>query len=89
MYPDSTQYRRELFARYPIAGERPSPQFLLFDGQRLDLADASIDRIIVLTPSSCAEPRAVWLTRRVLAAGASPFCGTRPEHSLTPQSQLR
>ena len=36
---------RQLYARLPPIGDRPSPQFLVFDGRRIDLPDASVDRI--------------------------------------------
>jgi hypothetical protein len=35
---------RELYSRNPPAGDRPTPEFLLFDGHRIDIADASVDR---------------------------------------------
>jgi len=36
---------RERFRRWPTAGAQPRPQFLLFDGHHLELAEASVDRI--------------------------------------------
>ena len=36
---------RALYERMPVAGAQPAPQFLLFDGRRIDLPDASVDRI--------------------------------------------
>jgi SAM-dependent methyltransferase len=36
---------RQLYARLPPIGNCPSPRFLVFDGHRIDLPDASVDRI--------------------------------------------
>ena len=55
---------RELFDRQPVAGTKPAPQFLQFDGHRIDLDDESIDRIFCIdafhhvpnpAPTSCAR----------------------------------
>jgi hypothetical protein len=35
----------QLYARLPPIGNAPPPRFLLFDGHRIDLPDASVDRI--------------------------------------------
>jgi SAM-dependent methyltransferase len=37
---------RELFSRLPPVGHPPPPRFLVFDGRRIDLPDASVDRIV-------------------------------------------
>ena len=42
------QIGRELYSRYPPAGNRPAPEFLLFDGHRIDLEDASVERVMCL-----------------------------------------
>ena len=44
--PTALTIARELYARQPVIGERPAPQFLVFDGRRIDLPDASVDRIL-------------------------------------------
>ena len=36
---------RERFRRWPLSGDALEPQFLVFDGHRFDLPDASVDRI--------------------------------------------
>src|SRR5439155_13063404 len=46
--PTALRMGRELYARQPPFGDRPAPEFLLFDGERIDLPDASVYRIIVL-----------------------------------------
>ena len=37
---------RELYRRQPVIGDRPEPEFLLFDGRRIPLPDASVDRVL-------------------------------------------
>ena len=81
---------RELFARFPIVGERPAPEFLLFDGHHFDLADASVDRIICLDAFHHVPNLAEVLGElgRVLAnGGIAGFAEPGPQHSQTPQSQ--
>jgi SAM-dependent methyltransferase len=39
---------RELFRRLPVVGHHMPPEFLVFDGRRFDLPDASMDRIVCL-----------------------------------------
>jgi SAM-dependent methyltransferase len=36
---------KQLYARLPPIGDQPPPRFLVFDGRRIDLPDASVDRI--------------------------------------------
>ena len=84
------QIGRELYNRQPPAGDRPLPQFLLFDGHRIDLADASVDRVICLDAfHHVPNPNEVLLELgRVLAPGGiAGFAEPGPEHSKTAQSQ--
>jgi SAM-dependent methyltransferase len=81
---------RELYNRNPPAGDRPTPEFLLFDGHRIDVAEASVDRVICLDAfHHVPNPSEVLLELgRVLAAGGiAGFAEPGPEHSKTPQSQ--
>lgn len=81
---------RELYARYPPAGDCPTPKFLLFDGHQLDLADGSVERIICLDAFHHVPNPAAVLTElgRVLAPGGiAGFAEPGPEHSQTAQSQ--
>jgi SAM-dependent methyltransferase len=39
---------QELYARVPVIGDQPAPEFLVFDGQRIVLPDASVDRVMCL-----------------------------------------
>ena len=84
------QIGRELYNRNPPAGDRPKPQFLLFDGHRIDFADASVDRVICLDAfHHVPNPSEVLLELgRVLAPGGiAGFAEPGPEHSKTAQSQ--
>lgn len=46
--PTALEFGREMFRRLPITGHHCPPSFLVFDGHRVDLPDASIDRIVCL-----------------------------------------
>src|SRR5438132_7612117 len=46
--PTALRIGQELYERHPPFGDKPAPQFLLFDGRRLELPDKSIDRVICL-----------------------------------------
>jgi len=81
---------RELYRRNPPAGDRPEPQFLLFDGHRLDLPDASVDRVICLDAFHHVPNPGDVLRElgRVLAPGGfAGFAEPGPEHSKSAQSQ--
>jgi SAM-dependent methyltransferase len=43
--PTALELGRQLYARLPPIGDCPPPRFLVFDGHRIDLPDASVDRI--------------------------------------------
>ena len=43
--PTALELGQQLFARLPPIGDCPPPRFLVFDGRRIDLPDASVDRI--------------------------------------------
>jgi SAM-dependent methyltransferase len=81
---------RELYRRNPPAGDRPAPEFLLFDGHRFDLADASVDRVICLDAFHHVPNPGEVLAElgRVLAPGGfAGFAEPGPEHSKSAQSQ--
>lgn len=88
--PSALELGRELYARQPVLGDRPEPEFLTFDGHRIDLPDGSVDRILsydalhhVPNPGQVLDEFARVLRPGGLAAFAEPG----PEHSLQPQSQ--
>lgn len=80
----------ELYRRHPLIGAQPEPQFLHFDGRKLNLPDESVDRI------SCWDafhhvPNPVQVLKemsRVLKTGGiAGFSEPGPNHSKSPQSQ--
>ncbi len=88
--PTALKIARELCARQPVIGERPEPQFLQYDGHRIDLPDASVDRILCFDSFHHATnpDEVLWEFGRVLKPrGIAGFAEPGPEHSKTPQSQ--
>ena len=84
------QIGRELYSRYPPAGNRPAPEFLLFDGHRIDLEDAAVERVMCLDAfHHVPNPAAVLneLGRVLDKGGIAGFAEPGPEHSRSPQSQ--
>lgn len=88
--PTALRIGQELYARHPPLGDRPPAQFLLFDGQRLELPDASVERVICLDAFHHVPNPAQVLAElgRVLEPGGiAGFAEPGPEHSRTSQSQ--
>jgi SAM-dependent methyltransferase len=88
--PTALAIARELYAKQPPLGERPEPRFLVFDGRRVDLPDASVERILCFdsfhhapNPGDVLREFGRVLKPRGIAAFAEPG----PRHSTTPQSQ--
>ena len=82
---------RSLYQRQPVIGAQPAPQFLLFDGRRIDLAGGSVDRIICFDSFHHApNPRATIAEfGRVLAdGGVAAFAEPGPRHADAPRSQF-
>ena len=80
----------ELYKRHPLVGDQPQPQFLGFDGHKLNLPDESVDRI------SCWDafhhvpnPGQVLMemARVLKPGGIAGFSEPGPNHSKTSQSQ--
>src|ERR1700745_2015892 len=46
--PTALRMGKELYERQPVFGPKPPPQFLEFDGRRIQLEDQSVERIICL-----------------------------------------
>lgn len=89
--PTALRIARELYERMPVIGERPAPDFLVFDGRRIDLPDESVDRIISFDAFHHApNPEAVLaeLARVLRPGGIAAFAEPGPEHSKTPLSQF-
>jgi SAM-dependent methyltransferase len=88
--PTALEIARDLYRRQPSIGDRPEPRFLVFDGKRIDLPDASVDRILCFdafhhapNPNDVLREFGRVLKPRGIAAFAEPG----PRHSTTPQSQ--
>lgn len=88
--PTALDLGRRLFERLPVLGDRPAPEFLVFDGRRFDLPDASVDRVLsfdafhhVPNPAEVIREMARVLRPGGIAAFAEPG----PRHSHQPQSQ--
>jgi len=82
---------KNLYERQPPIGERPAPKFLQFDGRRIDLADASVERIICFDAFHHAPNPGDVLREfgRVLKPGGiAGFAEPGPRHSRTPLSQF-
>jgi ubiquinone/menaquinone biosynthesis C-methylase UbiE len=80
----------ELYRRLPIIGDRPEPRFVRFDGHRIDVPDASVDRIVTFDAfHHVTNPDAVLaeFARILRPGGIAAFAEPGPHHSKTPQSQ--
>jgi len=82
---------RDLYERQPPIGVRPAPQFLEFDGRRIDLPDASVERIICFdafhhSPNPDAMLREFG--RVLKPGGIAAFAEPGPHHSRSPLSQF-
>jgi SAM-dependent methyltransferase len=88
--PTALRIARELYDRVPIVGDRPRPQFLPFDGLRIQLPDASVDRIVSFDAfHHVPNPDAVLreFARVLKPGGIAAFAEPGPRHSESPQSQ--
>lgn len=89
--PSALRIARETFAKIGIIGQRPEPQYLVFDGHHIDLPDESVDRIVCFDAFHHAPNPAAILAEfaRVLRPGGiAGFAEPGPQHSKTPQSQF-
>ena len=81
---------KALYERSPVIGNQPEASFLHFDGERIDLPDASVDRISCWDAFHHVPNQAQVLSEmaRVLKQGGiAGFSEPGPEHSRSPQSQ--
>ena len=88
--PTALRIARELYERVPVVGDHPAPQFLVFDGLRIQLPDASVERIVSFDAfHHVPNPEAVLreFARVLTPGGIAAFAEPGPRHSETPQSQ--
>jgi len=81
---------RQLYARLPPIGDQPAPQFLLFDGRRIDLPDASVDRVLCFDAFHHVPNPAqtmLELGRVLRPGGVAGFSEPGPHHSKGSRSQ--
>lgn len=88
--PTALKIGAELYRTQPPFGNMPAPQFIVFDGSRLPLPDASIDRIMCLDAfHHVPNPAQVLaeMARVLVAGGIAGFAEPGPEHSRSETSQ--
>lgn len=88
--PTALKMGQALYARLPVIGKQPPARFLLFDGHRIDLPDASVDRILCLdTFHHLLNPDEVLgeMSRILVPGGIAGFSEPGPTHSRSAQSQ--
>lgn len=81
---------RKRFDDHPLFGHRPAPTFSVFDGQRMELADESVDRILCFDAlHHVADPASVVteMGRVLRPGGVAGFSEPGPRHSVHPKSQ--
>jgi ubiquinone/menaquinone biosynthesis C-methylase UbiE len=89
--PTALRIARELYARTPVIGDRPPPEFLEFDGRHIALPDASVDRVLSFDAfHHVANPDAVIgeLGRILKPGGLAGFVEPGARHSRAPMSQF-
>jgi SAM-dependent methyltransferase len=89
--PTALTMARALYARQPVIGDRPAPEFLEFDGRRIGLPDGSVDRIVCFDAFHHApNPREVIreFARVLVDAGIAGFVEPGPRHAEAPRSQF-
>ena len=93
--PTALEIARELYRRQPVivepGREVPEPAFLEYDGRRIDLPDASVDRIVCFDAfHHAANPRTVIreFGRVLVKGGIAGFVEPGPRHADAPRSQF-
>lgn len=89
--PTALRIAREHFATQPVAGGRPDPVFLEFDGRRIALPDGSVDRVVCFDAFHHApNPRGVLreFARVLRGGGIAGFVEPGPRHAEAPRSRF-
>jgi ubiquinone/menaquinone biosynthesis C-methylase UbiE len=88
--PTALEIGKQVFVRNPVVDSPFKPEFMVFNGRRLNLQDDSVDRIACIdTFHHIANPKAVLheLARVLKPGGIAGFSEPGPNHSKDPQSQ--
>jgi SAM-dependent methyltransferase len=88
--PTALQIGRQLYERHPVFGSHVPPRFVQFDGRRLELADASVDRIFCMDAfHHVANPDEILaeMHRVLRPGGIAGFAEPGPEHSRSTGAQ--
>ncbi|MEU3271439.1 methyltransferase domain-containing protein [Saccharomonospora sp. NPDC006951] len=88
--PTALELGKQLYEKVPVLGDQPSPEFLVFDGYRIDLPDAAVDRILSYDAfHHVPNPGHVIgeMARVLRPGGIAAFAEPGPRHSHQPQSQ--
>lgn len=88
--PTALEMGREMFRRLPTAGHHVAPTFKVFDGQRFDLPDASVDRVMCLNAfHHVPNPAEVLreMARVLRPGGIAGFSEPGSQHSRSVQAQ--
>lgn len=88
--PTALEIAEELYRRQQVIGDQPAPRFLRYDGHKIDLPDASVERILCFDAFHHApNPYDVLreFARILTPGGIAAFAEPGPEHSKTAQSQ--
>jgi 2-polyprenyl-3-methyl-5-hydroxy-6-metoxy-1,4-benzoquinol methylase len=81
---------RRRYEQQPVFGEQPEPEFVVFDGHHMDLADASVDRVLcfdALHHVANMQTVLAEMARVLRPGGMAGFSEPGPHHSRDPQSQ--
>jgi 2-polyprenyl-3-methyl-5-hydroxy-6-metoxy-1,4-benzoquinol methylase len=81
---------RRRYEQQPVFGDQPDPEFVVFDGHRMDLADESVDRVLCFDAlHHVANMKTVLaeMARVLRPGGVAGFSEPGPHHSRDPQSQ--
>jgi 2-polyprenyl-3-methyl-5-hydroxy-6-metoxy-1,4-benzoquinol methylase len=81
---------RRRYEQQPVFGSQPAPEFIVFDGHRMELADESVDRVLCFDALHHVPNMTTVLAEmaRVLRpGGVAGFSEPGPQHSKDPQSQ--
>jgi SAM-dependent methyltransferase len=88
--PTALDIGHERYARHPPFGDQPAPEFLVYDGHRLPLADQSVDRILCCDAfHHVPNPEGLLreMSRVLRKDGIAGFAEPGPDHSACPESQ--